>query len=112
MGIDYIKWKDHPANPLIEPPWPSPLLGDPAVLLPDETPNNLWHLFANSLLRLHHYTSRDGVNWEKKGGSIGRGEGWKKALVYQIQWCLAPTRARQWWLYLSLRHHTEFGCHI
>lgn len=63
---DFLKnWKDYPANPLICPPFPGFLLGDPSVLLPDESPDEAWHLFANTLFAIHHYTSRDGINWRR-----------------------------------------------
>ncbi len=58
-------WKDYPANPLINPPFPGILLGDPSVVPPDESPDGAWHLFANTILAIHHYTSRDGINWRR-----------------------------------------------
>lgn len=67
MNIDEFEWKDHPSNPLIEPPWPEWMIADPTVLMPDESPDGLWHMFANSLLRLHHYTSEDGIEWKRAG---------------------------------------------
>jgi hypothetical protein len=56
-------WVDHPRNPLIEPPRPEFLLGDPSVVLPDDAPDGTWHLFANTLLGIQHYTSQDGLGW-------------------------------------------------
>lgn len=41
-------WVDYPANPLIEPPAPEWLIADPAVLLPEQSSDHRWHLFANS----------------------------------------------------------------
>ena len=64
----YLKeWVDHPANPLVEPPWPEFLLGDPTVVLPEEAPDSAWHMFANTLLGIHHFTSPDGLHWGRHG---------------------------------------------
>lgn len=54
---------DHPENPLIRPPFPSPIIADPSVLAPNESPDRLWHLFAHSVFGLHHYSSPDGISW-------------------------------------------------
>jgi len=54
---------DYPNNPLIRPPFPSPIIADPSVLTPNESPDRLWHLFAHSIFGLHHYTSPDGISW-------------------------------------------------
>lgn len=66
-GADaYLKdWVDDPRNPLVQPPRPEFLLGDPAVVLPDETPDGFWHMFANTLLGIQHYTSQDGISWQR-----------------------------------------------
>ncbi|MHB8896416.1 MAG: hypothetical protein ACYC99_14720 [Candidatus Geothermincolia bacterium] len=65
-GSGYLeKWVDDPRNPLIEPPRPEFLLGDPAVVLPGEAPDGLWHMFANTLLGIQHYTSPDGIAWDR-----------------------------------------------
>jgi predicted GH43/DUF377 family glycosyl hydrolase len=58
-------WVDYPGNPLIEPPAPEFLLGDPSVVLPADSPEGGWHLFANTLLGIQHYTSSDGIEWAR-----------------------------------------------
>jgi len=64
---EYLKtWVDHPRNPLIEPPRPEFLLGDPSAVLPAEAPDGTWHLFANTLLGIQHYVSGDGIAWERR----------------------------------------------
>ena len=70
MDLDRFHWEDHPANPLIAPRWPDWLIADPTVLLPEETPDGLWHMFANSIPRVHHYTSPDGVAWKHRGVAV------------------------------------------
>ena len=59
------KWKDHPENPIIEPPFPEFLIGDPTVVLPSESPDGKWHLFANTLLGIHHYEGVDGIHFKR-----------------------------------------------
>lgn len=62
-----MHWTDHPENPLISPPrsFPYKIIGDPTVLNPHETPDGRWHLWANTIPGLHHYTSTDGIHWQK-----------------------------------------------
>jgi len=36
------------------------------LITPDESPDGNWHLFANSLLGIHHYTGDDGVHWKRE----------------------------------------------
>ena len=57
------EWTDHPANPLIEPPRPEWLLGDPVVCTPDKAPDGRWHMMANTLRGIHRFVSPDGVAW-------------------------------------------------
>ena len=72
---DYLRhWTDHPDNPLIEPPRPEVLLGDPAVVLPADAPDGRWHLFANTMLGIHHFTSANGLKWIRCGKV---GPGWR-----------------------------------
>ena len=67
-----LEWREHEGNPLIAPPFPSPIIADPTFLPPDETPDGLWHLFAHSILGIHHFTSRDGLAWERLPGAVCR----------------------------------------
>ncbi len=65
---DFLRdWEDYEGNPLVEPPRPEFLLGDPAVLTPETGPDGDWHMFANTLRGIHHYTSPDGIRWSRKG---------------------------------------------
>lgn len=60
-----IRWRLHPANPLIAPPWPSPIIADPTFLLPAHSPDGRWHLFAHSLWGIHHFVSADSLHWQR-----------------------------------------------
>ncbi len=58
-----LTWRLHEGNPLIKPLFPSPVIADPAVLAPDESPDRKWHLFAHSIRGIYHYRSEDGLAW-------------------------------------------------
>ena len=71
--VDFLRyWADHPENPLIRPPSGEFLIADPSVITPEESPDPDWHLFASSLLGIHHYTSADGIHWGRRG-KVGSG---------------------------------------
>jgi hypothetical protein len=60
-----LKWEEFDKNPLIYPPFPSWLIADPTFLPPELTPDYQWHLFAHSILGIHHFISSDGIAWNK-----------------------------------------------
>ena len=67
------QWGEEAGNPLIEPIGRSWMIADPTVLLPEESPDGRWHLFANSIPpRLHEFVSEDGVDW-RHARSFARG---------------------------------------
>jgi len=61
-----LHWEDE-GDPLIEPPWNSPVLADPSFLFPDETPGRVWMLFAHTVWGIRRYESKDGLCWRDKG---------------------------------------------
>lgn len=68
--IYQFKWQEYEKNPLINPPFPSPVIADPTFLPPQEAPDKKWHLFAHSLLGIHHFISSDGIKWKKLKGIV------------------------------------------
>ena len=97
-----LTWTEHPANPLIEPHFPYWMIGDPTVLLPTETPDGKWHLFANTIPpRLHEFVSEDGISWRRvrsfcRGAMrpfVRRFDGIYHLFYEQIRWAL-PMRSR------------------
>ena len=56
-------WVEHADNPLIEPPPKQPMIADPTIVPPRDAPDGLWHLYAHSLLGIHHYSSPQGIVW-------------------------------------------------
>ncbi|MBU43094.1 MAG: glycosyl hydrolase family 43 [Spirochaetaceae bacterium] len=61
-----LNWSD-PGTALIEPPSASPVVADPSVLLPQESPNGLYQLFAHTIWGLHRFESEDGATWNHRG---------------------------------------------
>lgn len=66
-GFASLTWTLDERNPLIAPPWPSPVIADPTFVTPAESPDGRWHLFAHSLLGIHHHVSADGATWVRAG---------------------------------------------
>jgi hypothetical protein len=97
-----LQWTEHPDNPLISPTPPGLFIADPTVLLPEETPDGKWHLFANSIPpRIHEFVSSDGVSWSRirtfaRGGMrayVRHFEGCFHLFYEQIRWPV-PLRSR------------------
>lgn len=61
-----LRWTWDPRSPVLGPPFPSPVLADPTFLPPDRTPDGRWHLWAHSLLGIHHHVSDDGIAWQRR----------------------------------------------
>ncbi|TXH30812.1 MAG: glycosyl hydrolase family 43 [Actinobacteria bacterium] len=61
-----LRWTVRP-EPLLGPPFPSPVIADPTFLPPDRTPDGRWHMWAHSMLGLHAYSSADGIDWRSAG---------------------------------------------
>jgi hypothetical protein len=83
-----LRWSEHPANPLVRAPWPSPIIADPTWCSPAGAPDGRWHLFAHSLLGIHHFTSSDGVGWTRRRGVVARNALraflWRDAGLYHL----------------------------
>lgn len=44
----------------------TPRLCDPAYLLPSQSPDGLWHLFAHTWIGIEHFTSTSGLEWKRE----------------------------------------------
>jgi hypothetical protein len=63
--LDWKEWEDYPENPLIGPGLGG-VVADPTLISPEESPDGRWHMFtSDSLLRINHHISRDGILWRK-----------------------------------------------
>ncbi len=60
-----LRWNWDSRSPILGPPFPSPIIADPTFLPPDATPDARWHLWAHSLLGVHHHVSDDGISWRR-----------------------------------------------
>ncbi len=65
-----VRWEQYEKNPVINPPFPSPIIADPTFLLPESTGDGKWHLFAHSLIGIHHFISSDGIVWKRLKGMV------------------------------------------
>ncbi len=66
-------------------------LCDPAYLLPEESPDGLWHMFAHTWVGLEHLTSTSGLEWKRQHLIVARAhspfifrEGGTYYLFYEI----------------------------
>ena len=46
--------------------YPYPKLSYPSFLLPEESPDSLWHLFAETAFGIEHFTSTSGLEWKRE----------------------------------------------
>ncbi len=68
MTVDdfvHLTWSAPHDHPVIRAPAASPIIADPTFLLPHDTPDRRWHLFAHSIWGVHHYVGDDGVRWSR-----------------------------------------------
>ena len=65
--LDDIYWYSFNDEPIATGnPYITPRLSNPSFLLPDESPDALWHLFANTWKGIEHYTSTSGLEWKRE----------------------------------------------
>lgn len=61
-----IQWKEYATNPILSPPFWSPILADPTFVLPENAPDQRGRLYAHSILGIHEWESKDMMNWKYK----------------------------------------------
>ncbi len=61
-----LSWYPFSEDPLLKPKWYFPRLSDPTFLLPENSPDNRWHMFAHSWLGIQHFVSDNGLDWSAK----------------------------------------------
>lgn len=66
-----LAWRVTHPEPVIRPPLGSPIVADPTFLLPADTPDARWHLFAHSIWGVHAFGSDDGIRWTR-GALVAR----------------------------------------
>ena len=66
-SLDGLYWYSFNDEPIATGnPYLTPRLSDPTFLLPDESPDALWHLFAHTWKGVEHYTSTSGLEWKRE----------------------------------------------
>jgi hypothetical protein len=103
-------WRLDARNPLLRPPFPSPILADPTFLPPAETPDGRWHLFAHSLFGIHHHISADGVALRRRGRVCGNAlraflyrDGSVYHLLYERCRLMLPMLRARWYSHVEMR---------
>jgi len=107
-------------EPILSPQGGHPFrsLGAGAVKVYADPENDRWVGFNNGIYRDEQgrtrsailvLTSRDGLAWDEPFPEpiIRPGEGWKRALVYQL--CMVPRPGGEVWLYYNARDGWRFG---
>lgn len=113
-GLARATWCLDARNPLVRPPFPSPILADPTFLPPAETPDGRWHLFAHSLFGIHHHVSSDGIAWRRRDRVCGNAlraflyrEGDVYHLLYERCRLMLPMLRSRWYSQIEMRSSTD-----
>ncbi len=80
-------WYVFSDEPVESSPWYMPRLTHPAFLLPEESPDGLWHLFAHTWVGIQHYISTSGLTWEPQHIVFMRGHApciFKEGQIYYL----------------------------
>lgn len=72
-SLNNCSWYVFSDEPVETSPWYMPRLTHPAFLLPEDSPDGLWHLFAHTWVGIQHYISTSGLTWEPQHIVIMRG---------------------------------------
>lgn len=60
-----LKFELYGKNPVIRPFDVSPIVADPSLLTPNESPDGRWHMFFHTVLGVYHTDSFDGISFRK-----------------------------------------------
>lgn len=60
-----LKFELYKANPVIKPFDVAPVVADPSLLTPAESPDGRWHMFFHTPLGIYHIDSFDGISFGK-----------------------------------------------
>lgn len=64
-GFKKLKFEPYAYNPVITPFDGSPVVADPSLLIPEQSPDNRWHLFCHTTFGVYHFDSDDGIYFRK-----------------------------------------------
>ncbi|MBR6939183.1 MAG: glycosyl hydrolase family 43 [Clostridia bacterium] len=71
-GICSAEFRLFSGNPVIFPFGGSPMVADPSLLTPSESPDGLWHLFCHTLTGVWQFVSEDGIHFRRAGRIVPR----------------------------------------
>ena len=71
--LEDASWYAYSDSPIQTSPFYKPGLYDPVVIQREESPDNLWHLFANTWVGIEHYTSQSGFDYRVQHVVLLRG---------------------------------------
>lgn len=90
-SLENSSWYAYNDEPLQKNALLKPRLCDPFVLMPEDSPDGIWHLFAHTWVGIEHYVSSSGFDWKREHVVVWRGhypflfkEGDLYYLVYEI----------------------------
>lgn len=63
LGYKYIIQEMKQSERIIKASFKQVLLADPTVVTPEESPDNMWHLYAHSAMGIEEYISKDYKKW-------------------------------------------------
>ncbi len=66
-------WSSYSEEAVWQGAWWAPRLCSPCVLIPEESPDRRWHLFAHSWVGIEHFISSSGFDWKSLGLVVIRG---------------------------------------
>ncbi|MCY1152217.1 MAG: hypothetical protein PQJ49_05270 [Sphaerochaetaceae bacterium] len=58
-----LSWYPFTEEPILDATLFTPRLCDPTFIMPEDSPDNTWHLFAHNWIGIQHYTSNNGLDW-------------------------------------------------
>ncbi|NCD05584.1 MAG: hypothetical protein EOL97_05650 [Spirochaetia bacterium] len=61
-----LSWYPFIDEPILEAKLHIPRLCDPTFIMPEDSPDNNWHLFAHNWIGIQHYISNNGLDWQPK----------------------------------------------
>ena len=64
MDIKKVSWFPFSEEPLLLSARFALYMSNPYVILPNDSLDNKWHLFSNSVLGIHHFISDSGISWQ------------------------------------------------
>jgi len=67
-------WYSYSDEPVISGTWYKQRLSDPDVVLPEDSPDGRWHMFAHTWMGIEHFVSTSGFDWKPRKLVVVRGQ--------------------------------------